>query len=96
MHMEKGKCELNRKRDSKHTLERVGTLSPHPYGHTIPSHGPEPFLRRVDEVDPKCDRVRTITEFFRDNGDGNKLKSIGVGKDLLHGLVETGVWNFVS
>lgn len=82
--------------DSKHTLEGVGTLPPHPYEHMIPSHVRELFLRLVHEVDPECDRVRTITEFFRDRGDGYKLKSIGdrsVQKDLLDGLVATGVFN---
>lgn len=83
--------------DSKHTLEGVGTVPPHPYEHMIPSHVRELFLELVDKVDPECDRVRTITEFFRDRGDGYKLKSIGgdrsVQKDLLDGLVETGVFN---
>jgi hypothetical protein len=89
--------------DSKHVLEGVGTLPPHPYKHMIPSNVRNRFLNLLGQNDDETaggpPRIQTINESFRDKGNGYNLKSMGeptggrsVQKDIFDSLVETGVF----
>ena len=100
--------------DSKHLLEGVGTSPPQPYDHLIPFHVRALFLklvgcRQVNATkdagggggagESSDDSIRTITNFFRDRGDGYNLKSMGetldprsAKKEILDDLVNTNVF----